>query len=1437
MTFRQKFAHFFFVGSICAVCYSQQLRQGTPNHDASFKSAIEHRLHSKHPQVSKDPGKPVPGKYLLGRQSARSSQLRARIRAASLPHPPASNATLGVLPGIQFRPALPAGSMANAVVTGDFNKDGRMDFIVANGGTNDLWIYFGKGDGTFQLPQVIPLTKGQTPVYMATGDLRGIGTLDLIVAESDTSTIGVLLGNGDGTFGIEQEYLLPQPPGALAIDDFNHDGKLDIVSVMVTVNSSAQGVEYLATLFGDGTGSFGTPIITFNPPPGFYSTATSIVSGDVNNDGLPDVLITGPGGENSQVYLNAGNGTFTPGVIPIENGPFDILMGGVLADINGDGCLDAAVADLNGDVWTFLGDCTGNFPTFWYVPMGDDNSAVALIDMNGDGHLDIVTTALPILPGNGDVSGNTLSVAFGDGKGNFSPGRNYVGSGMSYSLAIADFNRDGHPDVVSVSPDTDTATVYINDGSGGFGFPQGEWIGSTGMNVLDAPNSPPSFADLNGDGKPDVLILDFGEPGEYVITTMLNDGTGRFAAPVQSNVGMDLTSGQPMGDYRLGDFRNTGHLDFVAIGFGAFVTTAPPYILFVPGNGDGTFGTPTLIATPGADGAMGVGDFNGDGKLDFVAVGAPPSGSGWAINVFLGNGDGTFRVGSTVTFTDSAQVIGRVFIGDFNRDGKLDILVYTTGNGYWTATSNVWEFLGNGDGTFKTGQKLFSAFQPMTMADVNGDSWLDIVRYDFFWPDGTTETYGLPKFTTYLGQASGKFSQSSSYTPYAGVPQEGDPFLELGDPTTSSKVADLNGDGKADEIAFQTVSPLNHDTYAQVLMGNGDGTFTPTYDVFDFQKSLFFPSYARTFDGTTFSDLLEVDSATSEMHLFKGGAAPAFQLSLEEAQVTGNSGCGWVFLDVPSTSDTVIVLSSSVTGVTLPASVTVPAASLSQQFCYTLSSNYNWRQVFDVQAQLGTTTAIAYASQSYVFGFSEAISPNADQVIYPTQSTAPITVSLTSSQGYTSTVHLSCQGLLTGATCVFGSDTLSVSPSAVASTTVVVNTSATTQGGGPVLIVASDASVTTRRSFNLTVQPLIVDVIGELPPATTSPGTTTGGIMIVGLPPYKPSCVGLPAGVTCAFSGSQWPWPSDTDLGMTVTVPSGIAAGAYPFTAKVVSGPAMASVGFTLDIGDFSLQDPNAANDWAPPGGTLTVNLAAQSLYNYSGTLSVTCSLDIGGTCSGGSLYIQGTSPTPINLSISVPSGTSPGTHTLTVTASDGTLTHATAFPFYIADYSGKLSNTSLTLATGASGTVIATVSATSGFAGTVSFACSGTALVTCSFSPATVLPTGTSSQTTNITVTAGASAQVFPIRHAKWDGFWLAVLVFPFGTICTLGRRGRTRSARFSLLLFLMLPILAFLSCGGSNGGNGGGGSNSYAVTVNASVANTNTTRTLGTINVTVTH
>jgi hypothetical protein len=127
-----------------------------------------------------------------------------------------------------------------------------------------------------------------------------------------------------------------------------------------------------------------------------------------------------------------------------------------------------------------------------------------------------------------------------------------------------------------------------------------------------------------------------------------------------------------------------------------------------------------LTTPPGAVGRLAVGDFNGDGKLDFTAiVGAGGAGALQSVmNVFLGNGDGTFRAGQSFSFGGPFVPSSAAYVGDFNRDGKLDILV---------AAGPLYEFLGNGDGTFQPARTLFPAFGDFILADVNRDGWPDII--------------------------------------------------------------------------------------------------------------------------------------------------------------------------------------------------------------------------------------------------------------------------------------------------------------------------------------------------------------------------------------------------------------------------------------------------------------------------------------------------------------------------------------------------------------------------------------------------------------------------------------------------------------------------------------------------------------------------------------
>ena len=385
-------------------------------------------------------------------------------------------------------------------------------------------------------------------------------------------------------------------------------------------------------------------------------------------------------------------------------------------------------------------------------------------------------------------------------------------------------------------------------------------------------------------------------------------------------------------------------------------------------------------------------------------------------------------------------------------------------------------------------------------------------------------------------------------------------------------------------------------------------------------------------------------------------------------------------------------------GVVLPASVVIPAGTLSQKFCYSLDSSYDWRNVLDVRAQLGSDLALAYASRAYTFGFSETLSPADQQAFYPGQSSAPITVTLASSQGYSSTVHLSCESIPPGSSCQFGSTTLLLPVSGSISTTLVINAAPDALFGGTVQVVTDDGSFLKKQPLTFHVQRLVLYASGNF---RGTPGSTIqANVLVNGIPPYSPSCSGLPAGLTCTFSGEALAWPSISTYTIFIPVPISMAAASYPFTVTVNSGPLTTNLGATLDVIDFAFQGVPSVT-WMPPGGSVITLVDLQPIDQFNLSVDVSCSLSIGGSCAG-STAIPGISPARLN--ISVPQGTPLGNYTLTVTAIAGTLTHMATFPFSLADYSGSLSGNSLSLTRGASGSPSATVNATDGFAAKVSF-------------------------------------------------------------------------------------------------------------------------------------
>src|SRR5208337_1933278 len=186
-------------------------------------------------------------------------------------------------------------------------------------------------------------------------------------------------------------------------------------------------------------------------------------------------------------------------------------------------------------------------------------------------------------------------------------------------------------------------------------------------------------------------------------------------------------------------------------------------------------------------------------------------------------------------------------------------------------------------------------------------------------------------YSVYLGQPDGSFKFSQTYTPYANsftteyLFDNGRPSQRL-----SPMLADFNGDGNIDIASFQfTGFSSNAQTYLQILAGNGDGTFTPTYAAFNLDKTGF-PSTAVDVNGDGRADLIEVDGWASSYHIILATPGPTVQLQLAAQPMVGTKGTLIVNLSLPAgNGGTVVQLSASDANISIPASVTVPSGSLS----------------------------------------------------------------------------------------------------------------------------------------------------------------------------------------------------------------------------------------------------------------------------------------------------------------------------------------------------------------------------------------------------------------------------------------------------------------------------------------------------------------------------
>jgi hypothetical protein len=563
--------------------------------------------------------------------------------------------------GVNYATVNPNGPN-QGVAVGDVNGDGHPDLAIgASAGMN---ILLNNGNGTFAAAAYYPNGTGYSAGSgIAIGALTTGGKPDVVTSVQDGVAV-VFLNQGNGTFTAGSTLSAPNvgPSTNLVLADINNDKKLDLLV------PDAFGNVY--TFLGKGNGTF-SPSADFSLEE--YGGVSLAAVGDFNGDGTLDLLEADGTSSTNTISFGRGDGTFRtaqfyayPGNVQAQNI--------AVADFNGDGIPDVA---SQGPVGPTIGIVLGGLhgvlsaaATYTTVSTCANNYVFGITagDVNGDGKPDLVATLQ-----DATFSGcqnHTVAVMGGLGNGKFGPAHYYPtgATGQEYQVYLVDVNGDGHPDIITSNNDG-SISVLLNKGNGTFNAPKL----ITGVESLNAADNQLTFADFNGDGKLDIAVAANSTPHDVqAVYVLLGNGTGTFGTPITTATGYfqtTLVAGDFNGDGKQDLFVNTsnwgcsGTSGNVAFGSG---------FLYLKGNGNGTFAVSpqSCLLNDNAGVPIAV-DLNADGKLDVVVPYASPNSEYTGIGILQGKGNGTFT--ENQVFYTGYSVVG-TGIGDFNGDGMPDVV-------------------------------------------------------------------------------------------------------------------------------------------------------------------------------------------------------------------------------------------------------------------------------------------------------------------------------------------------------------------------------------------------------------------------------------------------------------------------------------------------------------------------------------------------------------------------------------------------------------------------------------------------------------------------------------------------------------------------------------------------------------------------------------------
>lgn len=323
----------------------------------------------------------------------------------------------------------------------DLNGNGYADLAIICEDSSDVRVYPNSADGSGLFADRLdpPSPVGGVPSPNGAADFNNDGNSDLVTGNFDTADISILLGNGDGTFGSRQDITVGSHTRGIACYDFDGDGDPDIAC-------ASAAASHVSVTLNDGTGHFGAPVSFDGGGDGEYGLA----GGDMDNDGIIDLVIGNINSQTVTIMKGNGDGTFTLFSSQSSGGTTWVV---VLGDLNLDGYLDVTTANATSQTAATLlgGGGVLNPPTVY--SLGAHTVSTDLGDLDGDGDLDWVLSSF---------GGGFWRVYENDGAGNFTFDQDMSADSNPGCCIVVDVNNDSAMDIVLLDEIANTVRIMMN---------------------------------------------------------------------------------------------------------------------------------------------------------------------------------------------------------------------------------------------------------------------------------------------------------------------------------------------------------------------------------------------------------------------------------------------------------------------------------------------------------------------------------------------------------------------------------------------------------------------------------------------------------------------------------------------------------------------------------------------------------------------------------------------------------------------------------------------------------------------------------------------------------------------------------------------------------------------------------------------------------------